>query len=268
MANPFKGMVAAGIVGGLAWALREYMAGQDADATPVIMPASAPGPAPTPAPRNAFAGALLDNLFGVLGTATGGAVQIPNPINVAQPAVTGALGGIIRQGGGAGSVSTLLGMIRRHESRNNYAAYWSGIKSADAPPKALTSMTIAEVLLWQDRIDARYNSEAAGAYQILEDTLRGLYGSAGLSASAKFNPANQDRLAMALLERRGLSKYKAGVITDVQFAQNLAMEWASFPAQTRDAKGRTATGQSYYAGDGLNKSLTSQAEVLAAVRKI
>ena len=59
-----------------------------------------------------------------------------------------------------------------HGGHPDYNAVWGGIKAKDRPPKKLVEMTIGEVLDWQDMIDPHYKSEAAGRYQIMEDTLR------------------------------------------------------------------------------------------------
>jgi muramidase (phage lysozyme) len=258
MANAFKGILAAGVVASIAWAFREYQKGIDAQEPEfVITPAAS-----TPAPQrsNSLFGTFLGNFAGTLFD------SVPAPIQDAVRTVAPTWTPAATNGGGG--TGPILAIIRQHESRGNYNIVWGGISAADQPPRPLTQMTIGQVLAWQDSIDAKYMSEAAGAYQILEDTLRGLYASAGLSTSSLFNRENQDRLGVALLERRGLSRYRRGALNDVQFAQNLSMEWASFPAQTRDKRGRAATGQSYYAGDGLNASLTSKAAVISAVRSI
>lgn len=163
----------------------------------------------------------------------------------------------------------LLDFIAEHESETTarrlgisaYNVVWGGIRKADHPPKPLVAMTIRQVLSWQDQIDPRYRSEAAGRYQILEDTLRGLYEEAGLGIDDLFSAANQDRLAEALLRHRGLQKYLSGSITEYDFANNLAKEWASLPCVTGPKKGR-----SYYSGDGLNAALVDVEPFLAAVR--
>ena len=262
MGKPLKALIAGGILGTLAWALRAYLEERDRQArvVPVVMPDPE-----REARRNPFTEALVDGLFGAL-DGLRDSPAAPRPANA--PTAPLVARGALRQAKGQGDLSALLSLIRKHESGGNYSAVWGKIKAADRPAKPLTSMSIAEVLAWQDSIDSRYNSEAAGAYQILEDTLRGLYGAAGLSPSARFSPANQDRLAVALLRRRGLDSYRAGQMTDVAFAQNLAKEWASLPAQTKDKRGKLATGQSYYAGDGLNAASSSKEAVLAAIRRI
>jgi muramidase (phage lysozyme) len=269
MANAVKGFVAAGVVGVIAWSFREYQKRVESAANAEnyeIYQATAPQPQPQSA--NPFQG-LLSSFVGNLFDSVPAPIQ--EAVRTVAPTVAPDLAPYIparAATNGGGGTGELLSIIRRHESQGNYDVVWSGIKANDQPPRPLTQMTIGQVLAWQDSIDQRYNSEAAGAYQILEDTLRGLYRSAGLSLFSRFNRDNQDRLAIALLERRGLSRYRAGTLTDVDFAQELSREWASFPAQTVDKRGRSATGQSYYAGDGLNRSFTSKSAVLAAVRSV
>lgn len=166
------------------------------------------------------------------------------------------------------SVDTLLDFIAKPESGGDFNIVYGGIKKADRPKKLLTSMTIGEVLDWQDSIDRFYPSEAAGAYQIMEDTLRPLPAAAGMTTRDLFNEVNQRRLATVLLNRRGLDDYLSGKISATQFAQQLSMEWASMPCTIRDKRGRPATGQSYYAGDGLNKSHVTIEALMAAVRAV
>lgn len=165
----------------------------------------------------------------------------------------------------------LLDFIAEHESEgaarrqkiNAYNVVWGGIKAKHRPPKPLVSMTIAQVLAWQDSIDALYQSEAAGRYQIMEDTLRGLYREAGKTADDWFDEEGQDDLGVALLRRRGLDKFLDGSLSAEDFANNLAKEWASLPMVSGPKKGR-----SYYDGDGLNKAGVDVAPFLAAVRAI
>lgn len=157
----------------------------------------------------------------------------------------------------------LLDFISKPESNGDYNIVWGGIKSKDQPPKTLTGMTIREVLAWQDRIDPFYMSEAAGRYQIMEDTLRGLYSKAGLTLDDLYSRENQDRLAIQLIKDRGLKKYQQGQISIEAFANNLAHEWASLPLVTGPNKGRSA-----YAGDGLNKAHVTVADFLAAIKTV
>jgi muramidase (phage lysozyme) len=165
----------------------------------------------------------------------------------------------------------LLDFIAEHESEgaarrlqmSAYDVIWGGIKGANRPSKPLTQKTIREVLAWQDRIDPLYRSEAAGRYQIMEDTLRGLYAEAGMTLDSMFDQAGQDRLAMALLKRRGLDKFLHGYLSVNKFCNELAKEWASLPVVDGPKKGR-----SYYAGDGLNAAGVDVEPFVAVVQSM
>lgn len=156
----------------------------------------------------------------------------------------------------------LLDLLGKAEAgRLGYNATWSGIKSYDRPERPITEMTIKEILDWQDRIDPKYRSEAAGRYQIMEDTLRGLWRETpGITLQSKFNEKNQDKLAIQLARRRGLHEYMLGKLSLENFGNNLAKEWAGLPCLTGRKKGR-----SYYGGDGLNSATVSVEDVYAAL---
>ncbi len=176
-------------------------------------------------------------------------------------------------------IRNLMDFIQRFESsgavksqgvHSSYQVVFGGIDPTDRPSVALTSMTVSDVLAWQDSIDSLYMSEAAGAYQVMEDTLRGLVDTGHINPEATFNEATQDAVAVLLMERRGLSKFVAGEISAEDFADNLAREWASFPV-VRDQSGANRNvkrGQSYYAGDNLNKAHADPNEFLSVVSGI
>lgn len=166
-----------------------------------------------------------------------------------------------------GGISGLLSLIGGIEAPGGYDQVYGG--SRIATPKPLTRMTVREVLDWQDRsIAAGSASSAVGRYQIIRGTLRGLVTDGAVSMGELFSPSVQDRLATHLMERRGLSAYQSGQISAQTFAQRLSQEWASLPAATVDRSGRAAAGQSYYAGDGLNKALTDLDTVISAIRSL
>lgn len=138
--------------------------------------------------------------------------------------------------------------------------------------KPLTEMTLAEVQAAQSAWSKNHGSSAAGRYQFMRATLKGLIDELGLSTSQKLDPDLQDRLGYHLLKRRGYDQFVAGKISTVEFGRRLAQEWASLPvlAATKGGSRKVSRGQSYYAGDGLNKSLTSPEQVetvLATVRQ-
>jgi muramidase (phage lysozyme) len=156
-----------------------------------------------------------------------------------------------------GSARSLLGLIGQHESGQNYNAVYGHSKGNGVD---FTNMTVNEVLAWQRQyVNDGSASSAVGRYQIIQKTLRGLRDEMGLSGDEKFDQSMQDRMAMRLLERRGLESYRNGRITEAQFMDNVAKEWASMP---------TRTGRGHYDGDGLNAVGVSTAPVLAAIRDI
>lgn len=155
-------------------------------------------------------------------------------------------------------------MIGHLEAPHGYDMMYGGSKIR--PPKPITQMTVGELLNYQDRsVRAGSRSSAAGRYQIIRKTLRAQVAQGTVSLNDRFDVATQDRLANSLMEGRGISRYESGEISLEKFAQELSREWASLPAITKDKRGRGANGQSYYAGDGLNKSLTSIRSVLDTI---
>ena len=82
----------------------------------------------------------------------------------------------------------------------------------------------------------RYSSAAAGAYQFLPTTWKGLAKELRLNS---FEPKHQDQAALHLVKRRGaLQEIDSRGLTTAAMAQ-LAPEWASFPTRS----GRSAYGQ-------------------------
>lgn len=90
-----------------------------------------------------------------------------------------------------------------------------------------------------------YASAAAGAYQFMPDTWKGVTKQLGVSAS-DFSPEAQDRAALQLIRNRGVDPTKP---MDTAMLAKLAPEWASLP---------TAAGKSYY-----NQPVKGQKELLS-----
>ena len=172
-------------------------------------------------------------------------------------------------GGGrsSGFVGGLLDLIGQAEAPGGYNQVYGGSKIQT--PRPITTMSVRGVLAWQDSsVAAGSASSAVGRYQIIRDTLRGLVSQGVLSINETFDPEAQDRAAVALMEEKGLSRYQSGQLTREAFAQGLSETWAGLPAFTRDSRGRAAAGQSYYAGDGLNRATATQSQVVNALNRI
>lgn len=145
--------------------------------------------------------------------------------------------------------------------------------------KPVTQMTLAEVQeaqktwatkAWAARFGSNKASSATGAPQLMRATLVGLINELGLRTGQVLDGDLQDRLGYHLLKRRGYAEFMSGRISRAEFGKRLAQEWASFPvlAPTKGATRALVRGQSYYAGDGLNKSLTKPETVEAVLDKV
>lgn len=146
-----------------------------------------------------------------------------------------------------------------------YGAYTNGDVN-------LTGMTLDEVDSLQTQMlnhpNNKWNSSAVGRYQITRTTMRSLRSEMGLTGSEKFTPALQDQMANRLLERRGLSKWRAGQISTAQFRNNLSLEWASLP--NMGGTGSYAGQGTGVSGSALDRAIESMrvAPVNAEVREI
>ena len=164
--------------------------------------------------------------------------------------------------------NSLLDMIAKGESEGagGYNAMNQGtpgggpvIGSGDSQKiinKKLTDMTVGEIM---DRAanptdDAKKRKDnglifAAGRYQIIPGTLKGLVKQGVVSRDDKFDEATQDKLGMALIQGTGALKLAAK--GDYEGAQNaMAKTWASIPLATD--VGDKKAGQSYYQKAGQN----------------
>jgi hypothetical protein len=180
----------------------------------------------------------------------------------------------------------LLDAISKGESRGDYNAMNQGtvgnggkvIGSGNSEriiEKKLTDMTVGEIMAKgakpTDSAEKRREQGlifAAGRYQIVPDTLKGLVDSGIASKDEKFDEVVQDRLAMELVRRRGALKMASeGRYADAQNA--LAMEWAAIPLATDvvDKKGNIKkAGTSFYAGPGNKAHVGSGEDVAAALK--
>lgn len=148
----------------------------------------------------------------------------------------------------------ILDFISQFESRGN----WNAVFGNGNSRQDLSVYSLDEIMQMQrERVRRGSPSSATGRYQFMRNTLRGLKDELGLTGNEKFTPELQNLLAVALLERRGYNEWRAGRISTSEFARRLSQEWAALP--------NPRTGRSYYAGDGLNKSLTRTSTVLSAL---
>lgn len=148
-------------------------------------------------------------------------------------------------------------------------------------PVPLTQMTYGDIVdaqaNWGNKTWVKRNwgydtaSSAAGRYQFMRATLQGIAKEVpSIDGRTIFSCGLQNRLGYYLLLRRGYADFISGKLNLVQFGLKLAQEWASFPvlSDTKGAHRPVSRGQSYYAGDGLNKSLVKPERVEARLRHV
>lgn len=136
----------------------------------------------------------------------------------------------------------VLDLVGRLEAPQGYDQVYSGVTVQ--PPRPITSMSVAEVLAWQQNaVRASSVSSAAGRYQIIRPTLQSLVEQGVVSPSARFDAATQDRLGRHLLRETG---YRAGD-SSVETANRIARVWAALPD--------LSTGRSAYEGVAGNHAL-------------
>lgn len=162
--------------------------------------------------------------------------------------------------GPVGSILNLLGKSeatdrgRGYDETLGYGAYTGG-------PVDLTKMTVGEVKQLQRKMlqhpDNKWNSSAVGRYQIVGKTLRALQQQMGFGDDQVFDAAFQDKLAVKLLEGRGLSSWMNGSMSDGEFLNNVAKEWASIP---------TTSGSGYY--DNQKRTPVTPSDVLSAFTQV
>jgi hypothetical protein len=148
--------------------------------------------------------------------------------------------------------------------------------------KPLSEYTIAQVMQFQSQSRSSANGQlwATGLYQVIPSTLKGIYAKAGLKSSDPYSPANQDKIAVALLmERTNLKKYLTGLVPDTQAnrekaALDIAMTWSSsgVPFNTLGRYQVVNKNQSYYhkssgGGDRASVKTEKVQEALKASRK-
>jgi len=140
---------------------------------------------------------------------------------------------------------------------SKFDSVWSAIRRDDLPAKPVSQMTVSEVMSYQKGLLAKgYRSTAVGALQVISGTLKEWYHRAGIGETVLFNGAAQVALFITLLfDKRGGRKFLEGGSVD-EFMLELAKEWASFPVPLNmpGHHRQVAAGESYYAGDGMNKA--------------
>lgn len=168
-------------------------------------------------------------------------------------------------------IDKLLAFIRSDEAPKGYGQIFGGARGVSLATD-VSKMTLNNIIKFQDQmLAAKSASTAVGGYQFLQRTLIGTMSAMKLTGKEIWTPELQDKMAIHLMKGRGLESFLAGTMSAENFANNLAKEWASLPVVTSILgfkKFVLKPGQSYYAGDGLNKSKHDPKEFLALVKAL
>ena len=122
------------------------------------------------------------------------------------------------------AIDAVKSAFSKGESGDNY----NRLVNTPTHPKeiGLTNMSIKDVLAYQqDMLDKGNKSSAAGKYQIVSKTLRSLVKEGVVSLDDKYDEQTQEKLADALLERRGLQAFLDGKMPLHRFMTSLGNEW-------------------------------------------
>ena len=130
-------------------------------------------------------------------------------------------------------------------------------------------MTLSELLAFQSQYKSggitgqRMETAAAGRYQFMPATLVACIKGTGMNPNTeKFSPENQDKLIIYRLRSvRGLDQWLSGKISNEAFMDNLAKEFASFPAPSKG-------GKSWYDKVGSNRAGVKLSSVDAKLDQI
>jgi muramidase (phage lysozyme) len=164
----------------------------------------------------------------------------------------------------AKSWKPILDLIAKYEAVGG--SYDSIYPSSTKP--GLSKMTIAEADSWQESTASSRGSAAAGRYQFMY--IKKQAADAGIGSDKIFSPENQDKMAIALIEKKRKVTYDLMQKDPDEAMIRLGMEWAALPMpkSMQGHKRMVSAGQSYYAGDGKNKAGASVKEVRDAMKGI
>jgi muramidase (phage lysozyme)/peptidoglycan hydrolase-like protein with peptidoglycan-binding domain len=188
-----------------------------------------------------------------------------------RPVLPGAAVPVVAPAGDAGlpeGARILLDFIASYEAPKGYDTLYGNNQLPSGG--VLTGLTLGEVIKAGPFWSRLFGSSACGRYQFMTRTLRDLSDSLKLSGTEQFSPAFQDWLGFKKLNGRGYTKFKTGKLTLVEFGKALAQEWAALPVlePCQGNNRRVDRGQSYYAGDGLNRALVEPKAVEEVLQKV
>jgi muramidase (phage lysozyme) len=213
---------------------------------PAIVPQSAPSPSTTPAPAEATAAETPPAANPETNTKT----YTPTK----------------------GAVATAIG---KNESNNDYTKYNTGTltKPMREYKRDFSKYTVRQHIANKNTRDNNPPPNgrvfAMGRYQIVPNTMEGIYKKAGLTLDSVLSPQNQDLLYNVLLPSAA-KRYINKQSDDIDAAViAIAKIWASVgvPYPIKGAHRMLQKDEGWYAGDGINKAHTTSEVMKEALRQ-
>jgi hypothetical protein len=152
-----------------------------------------------------------------------------------------------------GSKRGLLDFIYKYESGGNYNRW--NTQTVNAPKIPITEMLVGDIIKFQAAEEG--HGGAAGAGQIKVAKMRELVEAGVLRLDEKFSDKAQDRANSALLDGRGFNEWVSGALSQADYGNNLAMEYASVPLLSdfqHEERGLLQGGFSFYGNDAAGNS--------------
>jgi len=159
----------------------------------------------------------------------------------------------------------LLEFISNKESSKGDRGYNMVVGNVDIGNKKLTEMTILEIYKLQSIIKSQYKkSGAVGKYQFVPITLKETVSQSknlGITNKTLFTPLTQDVLIkQRLINKRKYDQWKLGNLSDVEFAYELAKEFASIKVP--------GTNHGYYDATTSNVGTVNSSAVIDTLVKV
>ena len=172
-----------------------------------------------------------------------------------------------------GAVATMIG---KNESNNDYTKYNTGTltKPMREYKRDFSKYTVRQHIANKNTRDNNPPPNgrvfAMGRYQIVPETMEGIYKKAGLTLDSVLSPQNQDLLFYKALLPSAAIRYINKQSDDIDAAVvAIAKIWASVgvPYPMKGAHRMLKKDEGYYAGDGINKAHTTSAQMKEALRQ-
>lgn len=192
--------------------------------------------------------------------------------------IPGPIGTALKIGAGVATLYELSKMtglsdiIASKESGGDYEKVVGGATSVQfhGEERKLTEMSVGEVLEWGETRIKEKKGTAAGKYQIINETLKGLVKQGAVSKTELFSAPTQEKLFTSLLPTQAInyiSGKTSGKEAEDEAILSISKVWAAVPIPYDIPSRGLKAGQSYYAKDNVNKALMPVDAIRSALQK-